>query len=321
MAFELFPSKRIVNIVIHDHVIRLLVVKQSTTLVVQKYHERSLTPGLIKEGKIIDRDILKLILEECIDEMGIKKQKVQFIIPDSSIVIRKTSIPGDIEDNEIVGYLFAELGSSIHLPFDEPVLDFCKLSEDEDKKEILLIATSSEIASDYSLLFEEVSLKPIAADISPLCLYRLFHHFDKTSSDQQSLLVQLDLQSITMSIFQHDLPIFMRHIPIESPIENWNNKTSNGDVELLANWTNMTEGLIEEIVKEIEHILNFYRFNIMQGKEQVSNILISGDYPYLHEVIAILKDQYEYSIETIEKFDLLSPNYNLALGLALKEVQ
>ncbi|MFC4320955.1 type IV pilus biogenesis protein PilM [Litchfieldia salsa] len=324
MAFELFTSNQIANIIIKDHVIRYVGVKQSSPLVVQKYREHYLPSGIIDEGKIIERDTLKLILEECVSEWGISKRQVRFTIPDSSVVIRKIVVPIDIKDDEIVGYLYSELGSTIHLPFDEPVLDIKKLSENDDKKEILLFAAPEDLANAYSALLQEVSLKPIAADISPLCMYRLFDYSDKTNLKDHILLIQFDLQTVNLSIFYQHIPIFMRHLPLETTIEDWeiqqNRAGSNAEIKW-GNSERSLEGIIEEIYREIDHVLNFYQYSLMKGKESVTKILFSGDHPYSNDVFSRVIERYEIPVSTIDSIEKLPPNYYLPLGLALKEVQ
>src|SRR5690606_19109049 len=112
------------NIIIKDHVIRYVGIKDSNPLVVQRFRERYLPKGIVIEGKIQDRETLTLILEECVADWGIKNKEVRFIIPDSFVVIRKTAIPADVEEDEISGFLYLELGASIHLPFEDPVIDY-----------------------------------------------------------------------------------------------------------------------------------------------------------------------------------------------------
>ncbi|WP_099352110.1 type IV pilus biogenesis protein PilM [Fredinandcohnia onubensis] len=324
MAFSLFSSKQIANIIIKDHVIRYIGVKNSTPLTVTDFRERYLPIGIIQEGRIIERDTLHLILDECITDWGLKKAEVRFIIPDSFVVIRKTSIPIEVKDDEINGYLYLELGSTIHLPFDEPIIDFNKLSEEEDKKEILMIAAPEEISRDYASLLEDVGLKPVAADISPLCLYRLFDFCNETLSENHTLLLQFDLQSLNLSIFHKHIPLFMRHLDLDTSVEDWDiqpNRTNSTSKLVWSNTQYEVDVIVDELLKEIEHVLNFYHFTVTHGKEQVTNIFISGDHPYLQVLVSMLEDRYELPVTTIGELEKLPASYFLPLGLALKEVQ
>jgi type IV pilus assembly protein PilM len=323
MAFTLFSPSKIANIIIKDHVIRYVGVKRSNPITVHKFREKYLPPGIIQEGRIIERDTLHLILEECVTDWGIKNNQVQFIIPDSFVVIRKISIPNEVKDDEILGYIYLELGATIHLPFEDPVLDYKILSEDEKKKEVLIFAAPEDVAIEYSSLLEEISLKPIAADISPLCMYRLFHFCKKTNAEEHSLLLQFDLQSANLSIFHHDIPLFMRHITLETSIDDWDIQQNSSKTLADIRWNShrsKLEVLIDEINKEIEHVMNFYSFNMSQGKERITNVLVSGDHPNLPDITSTLVERYEIPVCTIDTFEKLPSQYFLPLGLALKEV-
>lgn len=324
MAFTLFSSNKMANIIIKDHAIRYVGVKQTSPITVQKFREKYLPPGIVQDGRIIERDTLLLILDECVSDWGIKRNRVQFVIPDPFVVIRRISIPKEVKDDEIIGYIYLELGTTIHLPFEEPVLDFIKISEDETRKEVLVFAAPEDVANEYSALLEEVDLKPIAADISPLCMYRLFHFCDQTNEEEHTLLIQFDLQSVNLSIFHQDIPLFTRHISLETSIDDWDIQQNHSHTIADIIWNghrSKLEVMIDELLKEIEHVMNFYSFNMTQGKEKVSTILMSGDHPYLSYIMSILNQRYEIPVRTISKIEQLPAHYYLPLGLALKEVQ
>lgn len=81
MAFSLFSSKnRIVNLVVNDHSVRFVELKQANPLL-HKNGANASFPGVITEGKITDIDSLANILEECIDEWKIKGRQVRFLVP------------------------------------------------------------------------------------------------------------------------------------------------------------------------------------------------------------------------------------------------
>ncbi|MCA1031925.1 pilus assembly protein PilM [Bacillus timonensis] len=317
-------SKKIANIIIKDHVIRYVGSSHSSSVTIQKYRERYLPTGIIEEGKILDRDSLRLIMEECVEDWDIKKKPVRFVIPDASVFIRKTSIPKDVNDDEIMGYLYLELGSTIHLPFEDPVIDFQKLTEDDTKKEVLMFAAPEEVALSYATLLEEASLNPIAADISPLCMYRLFEYSDKVNANHHSMLIQFDLQAVNLSIFHNHIPVFMRDIALETSIDDWDISPNRTGTLAEINWVNTQnniEPVIEDLLKEIEHVLNFYHFSIRQGKDQIDTILFGGDHPYSNYIISKLTERYEMPVITLAELNDIPSSYFLPLGLALKEVQ
>ena len=90
MTFSLFTSKsRIINLVLNDHSIRFLELKQTDPSSAQRWNERFLPPGIIGYGKIADIDSLTSILEECIDEWKMRRRSIRFLVPDPLVIIRK----------------------------------------------------------------------------------------------------------------------------------------------------------------------------------------------------------------------------------------
>lgn len=326
MVLRLIKNKWTSNIVIKDHVIRYVAIRPSSPFIVREYGERVLPEGIIRDGKIIDIESLTLILEECVEDWKIKGQNVRFLVPDQYVVIRKIQIPNDIPDEEIKGYLYLELGASIHLPFEEPVLDVSLLGIAGDKKEVLLFAAPEDTVLDYSDVLEEVKLKPIAADISPLSIFRLYAVLDLANPKDHLMVIQYDLQSVNVSLFHEYKPVFMRYLTMDLHFPSWKR-----DKEGKYAWTGEPDDLIgqmEDIYTEIDRIMNFYRFSLQQGKAEVTRILLTGDHPKYQDIYKRLTDMTEIPVDTLDQ-DLivdvdghkLDRSFHLALGLALKEVK
>jgi type IV pilus assembly protein PilM len=330
MDISLFSNnKRVINLIISDHSIRYLELKNSTLQSVQRWGEHFLPDGIIREGKIIDRVTLSMILEECLGHWKIKRRMVKFLIPDPLVIIRKIKVPKDIEDDEIKGYLYLELGTSIHLPFEEPVFDIFILSRDVDSTEILLFAAPEQQVMEYANLLSDLRLKPVAAEISPLAIYRLYHHLDLAKSEESLMIVQFDIDRVNISMFENQAPIFMHYLPLEFNHLIWDIKRNSsdqhefkfiGDSEELAN-------TFEEYFKEISKLMDFYRYSIHQGSKNISKILLNGDHPLIEIVYSELESRFEVPVQTISSKELsmgktakISMSHYLALGLALKEV-
>ncbi|QOR65699.1 pilus assembly protein PilM [Cytobacillus suaedae] len=331
MVFNLFSGNhRTANIILKDHVIRYIDLKQNSPLVINQWAERYIPDGLIRDGRIIDRETLSTILEECIEDWGINKRNVRFTVPDAFVVIRTVKVPGDLEDDEVKGYLYLELGTTIHLPFEDPVFDAIVIKDSGEKKDVLLFAAPEELVNQYSELLSDLKLKPTAADISPLCLYRLYFEVENPRNDQHIMLVQFDINMVNISIFHNHKPIFMRHLPIEGAYENWDSQYTTS-VEHQYSWIGDEQELsmqLLDVYKEIEQVMNFYRFSLKQGKEGIERIYLCGDYPLFRKVSKDIKDRFDLPVDTIDPEKVATINsepirqsFHLALGLALKEVR
>ena len=331
MAFSFFSGKnRIVNLIFKDYVIRYVELKQMDPPIVQAYGERYLPPGIIKEGKILDYETLQMIVEQCVEEWDLSKKQVRFLVPDPFVVIRKMKIPGEVKDDEIEGYLYLELGTSIHLPFEDPIFDTVSLEGNSETKEILLFAASEDQVLQYSDLLESKKLKPLAADISSLALYRLWDVTRDLDSNEQIMLLELDVLSVTATIFVEDKPVFMRHILLPDELTEWEvDHSSSSGVETLEYQGDRKAYFqtLEDTYVEIDRLLTFYKYNLNSGRDSVSTILVTGDHPYLEEICEKLSEQLDLPIKIFGKdLDMLTDEgpvllrYHSAVGLAIKGV-
>lgn len=330
MDFSLLsPRKRTVNIDINDHSIRFVELKHANSLSVHRWGERFLPPGIISDGKITDYDSLSNIMEECIDEWKIGRRPIRYMVPDSLVIIRKISIPADVKDDEVHGYLFLEIGSSIHLPFENPVFDVFPLTGNGKTKELLLFAAPEIHVMQYANLFSELKLNPVAADISPLALYRFYYLLDQSHKDEILFTVQFDLTSVNMCIFENTIPFVMRQFPIPYDVEKWEIMQKKNAVEYnyLGDITIMKREF-EDIFHEIRKLMDFYRYSINNGKKEVTKFLISGDHPMLDMIFHDLKERFELPVRRLNpgeamngKNGMIPYPFYLSLGLALKEVR
>lgn len=331
MAFSLFtPKNRIINLVLNDHSIRLLELKQENPPTPQRWSERFLPPGIISDGKITDIDSLSNILEECIDEWKIHRRQVRFVVPDPLVILRKVSVPADIQDDEMKGYLYLELGSTIHLPFEEPVFDFYPLANDGKTKDLLLFAAPEQHVMEYADLFSSLKLNPIEADISPLALYRLYHLLDQASSNEALFTVQFDLTSVNLCIFAENVPLVMRQFSLPFNLEQWEIKRDLAGLMVCKYIGDASELVIqfEDIFREINKLIDFYRYSLNNEKHDITKFLLNGDHPLLGAIYDEMKERFDVPVEVISleteskgKTSNLPSSLLLSLGLALKGVQ
>lgn len=331
MSFSLFTSKnRIINLVLNDHSIRLLELKQANPPAAQRWSERFLPPGIISDGKITDMETLDNILVECIDEWKIHHRSVRFIVPDPLVIIRKVSVPAEIQDDEMQGYLYLELGSSIHLPFEEPVFDYYLLANNGKTKDLLLFAAPEQQVMEYVELFSKNRLNPVAADISPLALYRLYYQLDHASQNEVLFTVQFDLTSVNLCIFEESVPLVMRQFAFPFNLDQWEVKKDRSGL-LMVKFKGDTNELViqfQDIFNEINKLIDFYRYSLKKEKHDVTKFLLNGDHPMLRAIHEEMKERYDVPIDVMSsdldskgKTGSVPANLLLSLGLALKEVQ
>lgn len=328
MALSLFSrNRKVINIEIKDYIIRFAEVKQGKLPSLHRSGEYLLPQGIVKNGKIMDFETLKMILLQCIEDWKIARREVQFLLPDQSIFMRRIQIPQDIEEDEIEGYIYLQLGSSIHLPFENPFFDYFMLGEGESEKNILLFAAPEELVNQYTDLLEECKLKPVVADLSALALYRFYHTMEEVNTEESVLLLYISLFDVNASVFQSDKPQFMRHINIPVEQELWERAESRKGEQA---WIFMNEQevylqMFQDIFIEVDRVLSFYKFNMNQGNQEVSKIVIAGDHPFIHKIVDSFRDRYDVDIKVIndekmvvDQSDIQLSSFYLPIGLALR---
>jgi type IV pilus assembly protein PilM len=325
----LSSNKNIANIIFNDHSIRYVELKQKQPPTPSKWREKLLPSGIIQEGKIIDSVTLSMILEECINDWKIRRQKVRFLIPDPLVMIRKVKIPDDLEPDELNGYLYLELGNSIHLPYEDPVFDTVLLPKKNGKREALLLAAPQQQVLEYSKLLSSLKLKPIAADISPLALYRLYYQTDSAAKDERLMMIQFDLDRVFICIFEQQYPIFMHHFPVRFQMDEWEIEVTRSGTSRYHYKGDNSDlySQFEEFYVETNKLMDFYRYSLYQGNEQITKILLNGDHPKLKIINQEMKERFDVPVQMIDstvwaggKQSLFPHSHFLALGLGLKEV-
>ncbi|MBS4199818.1 pilus assembly protein PilM [Bacillus sp. FJAT-49732] len=314
MAFKLFKrSLKTANLVFTDQVIRFMETNHGGKRVILQVKEHPLHPGTIKEGKIMNPKLLHSALEKCINKWKIKRRDIRFLIPDPFIIVRQVKVPLDIQKDEINGYLFMETGTSIHLPFEDPVIDSVILDLEEDHYNILLVAAPREIVHSYINILDQVKLRPIVADIAPLSLYRLYHAYDMTNPEDHLLLLNFDNSLLTIAIFHQHVPIFVRPITSDILLESSLSIVDNAN----------SSAYLEEAISEIVKVMDFYQYSLNHGEVQINRVILSGDHGELSKFEEMLRTGLEMEIEhlTVNNDGKMVPTAHLpALGLSLKEV-
>lgn len=314
----LSSRKKLVNLEIKDYVIRYVDAKrglQSKSMVIDEVY---IPPGVIKNGMIIDPKTFQVIFRSCVTKWGLKRKAVRFLVPDSYVVIRKQFVPAEISKEELRGYIFFELGRSIHLPFENPTFDYQVVGETDGKTEIVIFAAPEDLVNSYVHLFESLKLRPEVADISSLSLYRLYTYLEKPPADEELLLIKLDTLDSSLTIFKGDIPIFMQHqhFEYEASVE-----VTDAGVTLPFE---VAIPAVEEWMEEIDRILHFYRYSFTAGNGAIGKAVLTGDHPFLQDIYDMLQQRFSFAalyMHYPSDLEEMHPKYYSSLGLALKGVQ
>lgn len=314
----MFKRKADICMEIKDDVIRYVELKSLDPIIVRQYGEKRLPENLIDGGKIINMAAFKDFIATCVKEWRFKRRKILFIEPDETVALKLVTVPIHITQEEMRGYLYHALGESIILPFEHSAIDYAICSETEQEQTVLLVATPEDLVTNYAQAFRSNQLELIAADISPLCIYRLY--LDQMRNGylpEEIMILQVDTLSTTISILEDHVPIFMQSEKLFTQKKQWKD-----DLEMATDMQNR----LTDLISEIQRILHFYQFSISQGKV-IKEIILVGGNPFLDSFGEEMKKRLNVAIKTItETIPTLNgksvpKQYHLAIGLGLKGVQ
>lgn len=323
--FSFGKSKSVVNIVIEDYIIRMVENNGKDLMSIKSIEEKLVPTGIIVDGKIVDELAFYEIVKELVREWNIKNRDVRFYVPDALIILRELDIPNDVKDTEMKQYITMEIGNTIHFPFKNPVFDIYDIQQENEVKKVTVLAAPEEEIIKYTEVFVDASLTPIAVDVRSLGIYRYFLTEQKNiAQDKVYLFFELNLKSIHISIFHKHKLEFQRHQPINIDINAWQ---ADGDKQPI-HWMYQGDptqlyGEIDDHLNEIDRLMNFYRFSIRQGEKSVTDIIMTGDFPKLSDIVTQLKNRFPIEITLLDQNESLQEHhitgaFTPALGLALK---
>ncbi|MFD1018913.1 type IV pilus biogenesis protein PilM [Thalassobacillus hwangdonensis] len=295
--FQLTKTKGKVNLIIKNHVVRYVESQSNSLDGIIDFGEKPLSESVFKDGEITDNVVFSQVIEDLVDENDWKNKPMNFCVPDASVVIRPYQVPANLKESEIKGYIFMQLGDTLHLPFEFPSFDFHIIDQNEETYQLLLFASPENQVESLSTIFSNHKLKPKSADISSLAVYRLYDRLGRSNPEDHLLSIQWNVDSCILTVFHGLKPIFVRNMKSPLPIGEW--KYKQGGFHWKGDQAEYDEYYYDQL-SEIERIMNFYRFSVMNGESGVNRILLTGDSPDLNRVRLDLDERFQLPVDQME---------------------
>lgn len=286
--------------------------------------EQELPRDVIREGTIVDEVAFFEIVKKMVKEYKLKGQQVIFAIPENAVTMRTVEHPPELRGTSIKEYFEMEVGNSLHLPFEEPIIDLYDV-DDTDGKAALYATNGAEVMKVQQLL-ADAGLKPAVADIKSLANLRVVEQFYSNLDQAITMVLSVSINEFTLSIYSKKEVEFIRFHAIETEYENWQL------IEQDSGFTYQYKGDIDQYKRnlmdafaEISRIMNFYRFSINKEAQSIEQIMLVGDNPELPYIQNMLVSQFEMPIFILKDEQLQQEYPNLyaqnaeIIGLALHD--
>ncbi|MFJ7933525.1 type IV pilus biogenesis protein PilM [Sporosarcina sp. NPDC096371] len=316
-------KNRVVSLELNDFLVRVFIVNDGDVGNATVY-EYPLPFGLVVGETIQDELAFFELLKELAKDWQIAKHDVRFFAQDHSVMMRAFEHPTDIPSEKLKGYVEMELGRTLHLPFDEPLIDVYD-SKVDDGAAVIFAAPSEEVFK-LMQLYADVHLHPTVLDVRPLSNIRFLDSASMFTSGKTYLIADWSINAVTVSIYSEGNVDFLRYQPTETSSRNWRYESDGKELNVFS-----FDGQLEDYhqslanqVLEIERILNFYRFSLHKGERSVDKIIMMGDHPEMDFIAEQMRTAIDTPLTIIddafmqEKYPSFEAKHAALIGLALK---
>lgn len=319
-------KKRIVAIELNDYYIRALHYTEGDFASASIY-EAALPTGIVVEEVVQDEMAFYDLFKDLVKEWGIARYDLYFFVPDHAVLMRVFNYPSELKVEKLKSYVEMEIGESIHLPFETPLIGVDTKGMKDG--EAVLFAVPSEEITTLMRLYEDVRLEPAHLGVRALANLRFLEVTNYLNINRTYLVVDWSVEAASMSIYSDGKVDFLRYQSIETPRNAWqyveageNNYrfVYEGDRELY-------QRLLMDQGYEIERILNFYRFSLHKGEKSVDEIIMMGDHPEIETIVREVRSMIDIPVVVIDDAYVQShyPSFGARdtalIGLALKGAQ
>ena len=329
--------------------------RKSKGLFIDRIVVKHLPYDSIIDGTIVDEAVVSNRLKELVQELKCGGDKIITTIPNNNLIIRNMELPEMEDDNRLAEAIKWESEDHLPFPIESAVEDFKILSREENKIQVLLVATKRDVIDNVMNVFERISLIPSVINIQPMALLSLADYQDLI--DDTVAIIDIGASGTRVVIGDRRNIYLSRNIDIggseftriimEEDKLNFNEaenvKKNNGlpeEDEMGENFelaisqiatTGLGEShsllvLARNLADQIERSLDYYN---VKYRKKVDKIFISGGGAKLKRLKNIIEDRIGRDMFSLDPFinigckkgiDLRAEELAVAIGLGISEV-
>ena len=339
-------KSRILTITLEEDCVRFLEVTIKNKQIQTIHQAFSLKHSMIGDGGKLDKGKWEAMLKEQVKEYKIKAKLVHLVVPSSLVIVRHQAMP-DVPEKDLKQMIQYEIGTSIHLPFDLPVVDLVKLKSDQpvynDEGElassVMIVAAPGDLIYPMVEILQDNGFKPKYVDIPALSLYRMFTAFHENKKNDPILLVNISRYGVDLHIFADSILWFTRHyeMAIDSFVkrkekieENANVTGKIFDAQTLLEKIQEKENyqsFVSDLGYEIERAINFFQFTLNHQDQKINQCYISSLFDMPMEFYNQIQERLDMEVNplryTNENKNLAAERllgYEVGIGMLFREV-
>ncbi|MBW3603414.1 MAG: type IV pilus assembly protein PilM [Actinobacteria bacterium] len=175
-----------------------------------------LPTGAVREGEIVDPDVVVAALRDLWKSAKIKGRKVSVGLANQQVVVRRLDLPY-MTESELRASLPLHVDGLIPLPVDEAVLDFCYLGEHESDDgermvRIMVVAALRTMVDELLSVVRRAKLDPIGIDLDAFAALRSLTPADVLAERTTEMLVDVGATVTNLIAHQNGAPHFVRTV-------------------------------------------------------------------------------------------------------------
>lgn len=176
----------------------------------------ALPTGAVREGEIVDPDVVVAALRDLWKSAKLKGRKVSVGLANQQVVVRRLDLPY-MTESELRASLPLQVDGLIPIPVDEAVLDFCYLGEHESDDgermvRIMVVAALRTMVDELLSVVRRAKLDPIAIDLDAFAALRSVTSADVLADSTAEMLVDVGATVTDLIAHRNGAPHFVRTV-------------------------------------------------------------------------------------------------------------
>lgn len=248
-------------------------------IVISKFGSIHFPEEYLCDGIIKNSDSAVKILNNFVKKEKIKAKNVLLNISHPSIVLRIVKVP-KMSENDLKDYLKLEISQYLPIEIDTNVYDFkiIEAMEEEGTKllSIMLAAVPKDIILNYTKLFKKTGFSPVAVDVYPNSVSRLFSF----NEERNIAVFEVNNSEIDFMIIEKGKLFMYTNVSLENVLSL--TAQSNDRVEMILQEDKGFAKILSEITNYLRTYLNF--FSSKHFGKNIDCIYILGELAMLKNI-------------------------------------
>jgi len=198
-------TKEIVTVNVEDSDLRFLVAKGKC---VRQWGSIPLEPGTVKDGLVLNYQVLSNAIDELISLKQLKRRKIITSLSGFQSVHRTIELP-KMPKRLLSKAILSEAKQAMPVSLEQLYLSWQKIGEEKGVQRFFLLGTPRNLLDTEVKCLNQSRLKTRAMNLKPIALARMADH-------AEALIIDIEPESCEIIMVMGGIPTIMRSIPMHS---------------------------------------------------------------------------------------------------------